>query len=148
MKPRVYLDTSVISAYFDTRTPERMALTRAAWERFEECEMFLSDLVTEELRAASSPLREKMLAAVSSFTVLPVSDAAELLADRYVKQGIFPARYFDDALHVAIASVNRTGILLSWNFSHLVKVKTRRLVALVNAMENHMPVEIIAPPEL
>jgi tRNA isopentenyl-2-thiomethyl-A-37 hydroxylase MiaE len=31
MKPRVFLDTSVISAYFDARTPERMAQTRGAW---------------------------------------------------------------------------------------------------------------------
>ncbi len=89
-----------------------------------------------------------MLAAVSEFTVLPISNPAKELAGRYVDQGIFPEKYFDDALHVAIASINRAGILLSWNFSHLVKVKTRRMVALVNAMENHIPVEIIAPPEL
>ncbi len=148
MNPGVYLDTSVISAFFDARTPERMALTRAAWERFGAYDMFLSDLVIEELEGASSPLREEMLAAVSGFTALPVSGLARTLAGKYVEQGIFPGKYFDDALHVAIASVNRVGILLSWNFSHLVKVKTRRMVALVNAMENHMPVEIIAPPEL
>lgn len=31
---------------------------------------------------------------------------------------------------------------------HLVKVKTRRLVALLNSINNYQPVEIIAPPEL
>jgi hypothetical protein len=49
---------------------------------------------------------------------------------------------------MAIASVNQVSILLSWNFTHLVKVKTRRSVALVNTEQNYLPVEIIAPPEL
>ena len=34
MKTRVYLETSVVSAKFDARTPERMAQTEAAWTRF------------------------------------------------------------------------------------------------------------------
>ncbi len=148
MKARIYLDTSTISAAFDDRTPERKALTEIAWSRFGSHDIFISNLVIEELEGASSPLRERMLSAVSKFTILPVSDLAEELAGKYIEQGIFPKKYVDDALHVAIASINRVGILLSWNFSHLVKVKTRRMVALVNAMENHIPVEIIAPPEL
>ena len=38
--------------------------------------------------------------------------------------------------------------LWRWNFSHLVKVRTRREVNLVNALEGYGPVEIVAPPEL
>lgn len=73
---------------------------------------------------------------------------AENLAEHYISKGIFPEKYRDDALHVAIASVNSIAFLLSWNFKHLVKVKTRRLVTLVNSLENYSAVEIIAPPEL
>lgn len=32
LKPKVYLDTSVISALFDERTPERQSLTKSAWQ--------------------------------------------------------------------------------------------------------------------
>ena len=145
---KIYLDTSVISALYDVRTPERQEMTRVAWARLDGHEVFLSQTVIDELNNAPFQLREKMLAVVSPFTVLPVSAAAGTLANIYVGQGIFPKRYFDDALHVAIASVNNIGVLLSWNFSHLVKLNTRRMVALVNAVENHMPVEIISPPEL
>jgi predicted nucleic acid-binding protein len=148
MKTKVYLDTSVISALFDERTPERMAMTKAAWDRFNDYEVYLSNVVIEELSSASQPLRNKMLEMVSRFGILPASDMASSLAGIYVNQGIFPAKYFDDALHVAIASTNQIGILLSWNFTHLVKIKTRRMVALVNTAENYIPVEIIAPPEL
>ena len=148
MKQKIYLDTSVVSALFDKRAPERMAMTKAAWERLDECDVYLSKTVLDELGNASQPLRDEMLEAVSDFTVLPDTDTSKKLAGVYVEQGIFPEKYFDDALHVAIASTNQIGILLSWNFAHLVKVKTRRMVALVNAMENYIPVEIISPPEL
>ena len=34
VKRKIYLDTSVISAYFDEKCPERMALTREGeWQR-------------------------------------------------------------------------------------------------------------------
>lgn len=123
-------------------------MTETAWEQFYRYDVYLSELVLEELRGASSPLRASMLAAVKRFAILPITNEIQVLAARYVRDGIFPPRYFDDAKHVAVASVNGIGVLLSWNFAHLVKMKTRRMVALVNATENYMPVEIIAPPEL
>jgi predicted nucleic acid-binding protein len=148
MKNKVYLDTSVISALFDHRTPERMLMTKSAWERLENYDVYLSDMVLEELNRVSKPLRGKFLGIIEGFVILSVSEKAHLLAKMYVEQGIFPEKYYDDALHVAIAAVNQIGILLSWNFVHLVKLKTRRMVALVNALENYLPVEIISPPEL
>lgn len=82
------------------------------------------------------------------FIKLSTSTNAEALAGVYVENGIFPMKYFDDALHVAITSINKIGILVSWNFTHLVKVKTRKMIALINAIQNLNPVEIVSPPEL
>ena len=148
MKAKVYLDTSVISALFDERTPERLAMTSALWTKLSDYNVFISELVLEELERANEQVRDKMFSAIKGFTVLTTSKEAEKLAQIYVKQGIFPEKYFDDALHVALASVNQIGILLSWNFTHLVKLKTRRMVSIVNLAENIMPVEIASPPEL
>ncbi|MDR1115533.1 MAG: hypothetical protein LBL33_05200 [Tannerella sp.] len=148
MKIKVYLNTSVISALFDQCTPERKLMTESSWERLKNYEVYLADRVIEELNRASEPLRENFLNAISNFDVLPISEKAYLLANTYIEQGIFPEKYYDDALHVVIASVNQIGILLSWNFTHLVKLKIRRMVALINTIENYLPVEIISPPEL
>ena len=148
MKNKVYLDTSVISALFDERTPERRSMTFDLWAKLDAYEVFISKLVLEELERANNQVRDKMLSTVKEFTVLTISEKAERLAEIYIKQGIFPEKYFDDALHVALASVNQIGILLSWNFTHLVKLKTRRMVSIVNLSENVMPVEIASPPEL
>ena len=148
MKTKVYLDTSVISALFDERTPERMTMTFALWSKLIDYEVYISELVLEEIERANEQIRAKLFSEIQDFTVLKISKEAEKLAEIYVKQGVFPEKYFDDALHVALASVNQIGILLSWNFTHLVKLKTRRMVSIVNLSENIMPVEIASPPEL
>lgn len=145
---KVYLDTSVISALLDERTPERMAMTEAAWTKLSEYDVWISDLVIDELNLASMPLRECLLRYIKDFGKLAIDEQATKLARQYVRQGIFPDAYYDDALHVALASVNGISYLLSWNYRHLVKVKTRRLVALANALFEYPAVEIIAPPEL
>jgi predicted nucleic acid-binding protein len=148
LKPKIFLDTSVISALFDGRTPERQAQTNSCWAKLSDYEVFLSETVLQEIGAAPVPLHDKMLAAVSGFTVLPITGEAEDLARAYIEQGIFPQHYFDDALHVAVATTNQISILLSWNFTHLVKLKTRRMVAWVNARDSLIQIEIISPPEL
>jgi predicted nucleic acid-binding protein len=148
MNTKVYLDTSVISALFDERTPERLEMTAELWSKLIDYEVFISELVLEELEKANDQIRAKLFSAVKNFIILKISKEAETLAGIYVKQGIFPEKYFDDALHVALASVNQIGILLSWNFTHLVKLKTRRMVSIVNLSENIIPVEIVSPPEL
>lgn len=148
MKTKIYFDTSVISALFDERTPERLRMTAVLWSNLNDYEVFISELVIEELERVSEQVRPKLFSAAKDFIVLKISKEAEELAEIYVKQGIFPEKYFDDALHVALASVNQIGVLLSWNFTHLVKLKTRRMVSIVNLSKNIMPVEIVSPPEL
>ena len=146
---KVYLDTSVISALFDPRTPERQGLTQAMWQSLSSYDVYISERVVNEInRIGSADLKAQHLAVVSKFKVLEVTEEAVSLSKEYIKQGIFPEKFADDALHVALASVSGISYLLSWNFKHLVKVKTRKLVTLVNALRDYIPVEIIAPPEL
>jgi len=148
---KIYLDTSVVSALFDERTPERKFATEQVWLKLKDksiSDVYISELVLEELQRSVEPLKNSLLSAVSSFNVLPATENAKRLASVYIKHEIFPEKYFDDALHIAIAALNEIGILLSWNFTHLVKLKTRRMVSLVNAMESVFPVEIVSPPEI
>lgn len=148
MKTKLYLDTTIISALFDERTPERMFLTKQFWEHISEYDVYISELVLDEIKRASKPLQDKMLKETNDFTLLYVTDEVKRMAEEYIKNEIFPEKYIDDALHTAITSINYIGILLSWNFTHLVKIKTRRMVSLINTIHNYYPVEIISPPEL
>ncbi len=148
LKTKIYLDTTVVSALFDSRTPERMTQTQQFWRNIDDYNVFISELVIDEIKGATQPLQDNMLSKVVDFTSLSTTDEVRGLATAYLENEIFPEKYFDDALHTALASVNQIGILLSWNFTHLVKIKTRRMVALINTIHNCIPIEIITPPEL
>ena len=148
MKTKIYLDTTIVSALFDKRTPERMFQTRQFWEHINEYDVFISELVIDEIKGASQSLQDKMLREVSNFKSLSINEEVQCLAKAYIKNEIFPEKYFDDALHTALSSINQISVLLSWNFTHLVKIRIRRMVSLINALYNYNPVEIISPPEL
>ena len=125
-----------------------MAMTKSAWSTIKEYDVYISNIVMDELHLATPDLINRFDEIVKGFHVLESTKEAENLANIYVEQGIIPERYYDDALHVAIASTNDIGLLISWNFKHLVKIKTRKLVAAVNTLNDYLIVEIISPPEL
>lgn len=145
---KIYLDTSVISALFDDRMPERKHLTEEFWEKLHEQEAYFSTVGKEEISFASDEVREKMLAKIKELKILEVTEEVEDLADEYIRRGIFPKPYRDDAIHAAVAVVNNMDFMVSWNYKHLVKVKTRRMLNLTNEVLGYPLLEIIAPPEL
>ena len=89
-----------------------------------------------------------MRQAAISFKLLPIDEESRVLADEYVKQRAIPSDYPEDALHISIATTNEINYLLSWNFEHIVKVKTRRIVNMVNASLGYPDLEIVTPAEL
>ena len=147
-KKSIYIDTSVISALFDTRTPERKSMTDEFWKKIGNYQTFISTITKEEIEASSVQIKKKMLEVVGKFRVLMVNKEIEELTKEYLGNGIASDKYRNDAVHIAIAVVNNLDFIVSWNFKHIVKVKTRRVVNLVNELRGYHPIEIIAPPEL
>jgi predicted nucleic acid-binding protein len=149
-KESLYLDTSVISAYYDERALERKEATQKFWEKvLPDYKCYISEITLDELNATKNEdLRKKFNNLVKSFTMLKTNEKIRDLAKYYIAKEIFPEKYFDDALHVAVASFYEIPYLLSWNFEHLVKVKTRRMVKLVNTLDGLREIEIISPEEL
>jgi len=146
----IYLDTSVPSAFYDKRSAERQETTIKFWnEKLPIYDIHISDLTIEELKNTKDDnLREKFLEIVKNFKVLNSNNSTKELALMYIENGIFPMKYIDDAQHVAIASYNEINYIISWNFEHLVKVKTRRSVNFVNLSNGFREIEIISPQEL
>lgn len=151
MAPRaVYLDTSVLSAYFDERAPERLALTREFWHQcLPEFVGTISPLVLDEIRGTPDAARRASLEGLASqLEVAALRREAVDLADEYLGRGVLPATEDNDALHLAVAVTNGIGYLLSWNFRHLVRMAVRQQVNLVNSLLGYGAIEILAPPEL
>lgn len=51
-------------------------------------------------------------------------------------------------MHISVAIVNNLDILISWNFQHIVKVKTRVEVNAVSRLMNYHEIEICSPEEV
>ncbi len=146
----MYLDTTVPSAYYDDRAPDRKRLTRVFWaERLPNFKPVISNIVLSEISdTPDEKKRRKMEELVEGFEVLVFNEEADELAGEYVEKGVFPEKYASDANHIAIAVVKGVEYFVSWNFKHIVKVSTRRAVNLFNTLMGYEIIEIVAPPEL
>lgn len=119
------------------------------WSRLPEFSPHVSSLVLDELAAVGNRnLRVKLLGLISTFKVLSITQEARNLARKYVEAGVVVDTLYSDALHLAIASTHGIDYLVSWNFRHMVNVRTRALVTTVNVNNGFRPLEIVAPPEL
>jgi predicted nucleic acid-binding protein len=149
-KETLYLDTSVLSAYYDKRTKERQETTIKFWkEILPHYQVHISDVTIEELESTRDELLKRNLRKlVKHFKVLKTNEKIQALAKVYIEKGVFPERYIDDARHVAVASFYEITCLVSWNFEHLVKVKTRKRVNSINIAEGFKEIEIVSPQEL
>ena len=149
MKLRIYLDTSIFSAYFDDRAPDRRVQTKEFWARIAAFEASTSELTREELeKTPDAGRRRKLLKLLESLTLHPVTEEMKRLTQNYVKAGVFTPAMLNDAVHVAAAVLTRQDILLSWNFKHMVNRTRRAKVNEVNISLGLPSIEIIAPPEI
>ena len=151
-KPKIYLDTSVISHLFAEDTPEKMKDTLRLWN---ECidgnyEIFISIIVTNEINQCAEPKRSEMLEKLRliDFQVLPETDEVKTLADEYVKGGVLKEKSIADCLHIAYAVIYNCDVIVSWNFKHLVNFKTIDKVRIVNAINRYKEISIISPTML
>lgn len=148
-KLKIYLDTSVISALFDNRNPERMALTESFFEEIDLYRIFISDITLAEIRKTpDESLKKQMNDIIIDFSILEFSNEAESLANKIVHEEAVNRTYLEDAYHIAIAVINEMDFLLSWNFRHIVRKKTRDIVRMICTINNLKYIEILTPAEL
>jgi len=147
--PKVYLDTSVLSALFDDKNPERKNLTRIFFNQTENFQIFISDLTLAEIeRTVNVQLKRKLQKLVDKFDVVKTNDDVERVAEEYIKQGAVPEGYPEDAYHIALTVIYEMDYLLSWNFRHIVRKRTIDVIRMVNTLHGLRQVEIMAPPEI
>ncbi|MCD5401787.1 PIN domain nuclease [candidate division NPL-UPA2 bacterium] len=149
-KSKLYLDTSVPNAYFDEKNLYRQEITKQFWLKLKEYQIFISDQVVREMEATGDrKLREKLINLVEDFELLSSkSEKIKILSEEYVSRKIIPVRHIEDAIHIAVATINSVDILVSWNFEHIVKLKTKMEVNVVNVLLGYDPIEIIEPAML
>ena len=154
MPASVYIETSVISYYTgrpsrDLVAAARQTITQEWWEEARDrFELYVSTVVIAEAKTGDPHAAQRRMAAIADLPVLNVNDAAEDLARQLIDQKLIPVNSAEDALHIALATVNGMDFLLTWNFRHInnAEIKARITVA-IEALGYECPI-LCSPEEL
>ena len=152
-KTKIYLDTSVLSYLKQEDSPERMKATLQFWEELKNRDdiiIYLSDVTIAEVSDCYEPKRSFIMNKLKEiqFIFLTKDDDAELLAKQIIDLGILNNKSHDDCLHIAIAVLEACNYIVSWNFKHLVNVKTINGVRAITNLKGFSPIDIITPEML
>ena len=151
-KLRVYLDTSVISHLLQDDVPEKMADTRQLWEMFRtgKYEVYLSTVTLEELKGCSEPKREQLFdyLGLIDYTMVQIDDNVADIAQQIIEMGILTKKSYDDCQHIGAAIISECDCIISWNFKHIVNIKTIRGIRAITNLKGHKPIEILNPSVL
>ena len=78
---------------------------------------------------------------------IPNEEVSEL-AKRIISMGILTEKSLDDCQHIGAAIVNECDCIISWNFRHIVNVKTIRGVRAITNLEGYKMIELWNPSVL
>ena len=151
-KIKYYLDTTIFNFVFAEGDTEKKDITVKLFKDLPSISngIYISDEVIREISRAPEPRKSQLVGQLEETNplLLEVDIEAEGLAVRYVKERIIPERYRSDAVHIAVAVVNGIEVIVSWNFEHIVKLKTRVMVNGINRLLGYHEIEICSPEEV
>ena len=148
---RVYFETTVFNRYFEDGR-EYSEETKRLFNMITtgEVEAFTSAAVLEELYQSTEPKRSQMISLITRYkmTVLEVDQSVYDLADVYIDMGIIPVQYRMDGVHIAIAALYDIDCIVSLNFRHINKLKTKTATEVVHRMKGYNNPFICTPMEV
>ncbi|MCL2078926.1 MAG: hypothetical protein FWH17_03680 [Oscillospiraceae bacterium] len=148
---KLYLETTIFNYYFDTERDGHADTVRLFEAiRAGKHEAYTSLYTIGELEDADEPKRSKMLALLDEYniTVFNTSDESDLLADLYVSEGILPAKFRLDGAQIAISSIHGLDYVLSYNYKHINRTKTKLLTDRINNKNGYSNVLICTAKEV
>ena len=151
-KLKIYLDTSVISHLDAPDTPDKQDDTCKLWEAIKagEYDVYVSSVGVIELNNCAEPKRSLLAEQLReiSYTLVKQTDEVIELAELYLNAGIFREKSYRDCQHIAYSCVYNCDMIVSWNFKHMVNVKTISKVKSVNALAGYKEMPIYSPAML
>lgn len=155
MKPRVYVETTVVSylvgwlSRHDLYVAANQEYTRQWWnEKRHQFELFTSAVVAEEAADGTPELAAARLAYIRDMAFLEVTDEAENLKEELLRRAALPQKARLDALHIAVAAVNGLDYLLSWNLKHIVNAVMLPKIYQICRSAGYEPPFVCTPSEL
>ncbi len=145
---KYYLDTSVFGGYYDD---EFQVFTKLLFEKIvdEKIKIIYSELTENELDNAPERVKsfiKKLPAELIDF--VEITQESFDLANQYIVGKVVGKTSNDDCVHIALATINRADVLISWNFKHIVNLKRIHGYNSVNLKLGYPILEIRSPKEM
>ena len=154
MRPRVYIETTVIS-YLTARPARDVVVaghqqsTRDWWETASDrFELVVSELVRQEAGMGDQDAARARVSILGSLATLDATAEADGLAETLVRTAAVPPAAIRDAVHIAIAAANGVEYLVTWNFRHIANAVARPLIESACRIAGFSPPTICTPEEL
>lgn len=147
-KLKIYIDTSVIGGCFDEEFAEWSNLL---FEEFKEGKKIavISDVVLEELIKAPKEIYNKINLINPEFIqIIYRNNESEYLSSQYIIKNAISEKSREDALHIAMATIAKVDILVSWNFKHIVNYNRILKFNSINLENGYKYLEIRSPKEV
>ncbi len=144
----LYVDTSVIGGYFDIEFAE---VTQSLFDNLENSQynIMFSSVTEDELINAPKQVREFLYSIPKKLiTRVELSEEAVNLADTYIAEKVVGQTSREDCFHIALATIHKADILLSWNFKHIVNVFRIRGYNAVNLKLGYTQIDIRSPKDI
>ena len=148
IRQRIYIDTSVIGGCFDD---EFSKWSNGLFQDFKNkiYSPVISEVVETELKLAPTNVKELYRDLLKlNCEILEITAESLELAKTYQDRNILTPKYFDDGLHISLATINKVDLLVSWNFKHIVHFDKIRLLNSINIELGYKPIEIYSPREV
>jgi hypothetical protein len=124
-------------------------ITQEWWQvRRTGFELYVSQLVIQEAEAGDSEAAQQWLTVLEEIPLLELKEEALLFAQQLVQDGPLPQNAVEDALHIAVATLNGMDYLLTWNFKHLANATMRYKIEQLCRQLGYEPPIICTPQEL
>ena len=144
----LYIDTSVVGGYFDIEFAKE---TMALFDDIENStfDIMVSSVTENELLDAPQQVRDFLNTIPKELIKrVELTKEAMMLADTYIAENVVGKTSRDDCFHIALATINKADILVSWNFKHIVNVIRIRGYNAVNLKLGYSQIDIRSPKEI
>ena len=148
-KLKIYLETSAISHLHARDRPDRMADTLSMWDivKVGKYDVVLSTIVFNELFGCSQEKRvilAEHLAEIQ-YEHIDVTDEILRTADLFIDLNILTRKSYTDCQHIAAEIHSGCDFVVSWNFEHMVNVRTIKGAKVITALEGFKDILICSP---
>ncbi len=147
-KLNLYIDTSVIGGYYDVEFEKE---TKMLFQSIlnNEFHIIYSTVTEDELLNAPIKVRELLNSIPSeNKTRIELTEEAVILGDNYISENVVGKTSREDCFHIALATIQKADILVSWNFKHIVNVMRIRGYNAVNIKLGYATIDIRSPKEI